>query len=91
MKWFENNGFDTTDYTNEQFNDDWDEWLSFYDYDDEEEDIDTYDEIETREDAYYWLQNKLREYGNTRYFNNEDRYKLDKLIDRFGNTYFWNR
>lgn len=91
MEWFESNGFDTSNYTNEQFNSDWDDWLSFYDYDDEDDIVDTYDEIETKEDAYNWLQNKLREYGNTYHFNNEDRYKLDRLIDRFGNTYFWNR
>lgn len=91
MEWFESNGFDISNYTNEQFNSDWDDWLSFYDYDDEDDIADTYDEIETKEDAYNWLQNKLREYGNTYHFNNEDRYKLDRLIDRFGNTYFWNR
>lgn len=91
MEWFESNGFDTSNYTNEQFNNDWDDWLSFYDYDEEDDVIDTYDEIETKEDAYNWLQDKLREYGNTYHFNNEDKYKLDRLIDRFGNTYFWNR
>ena len=87
MKWFESKGFDTTNYSNEQFNDDWDDWLSFYDYDENETEY----EIETKEDAYNWLQDKLREYGNTYHFNNEDKYKLDRLIDRFGNTYFWNR
>ena len=49
------------------------------------------DGIETKEDAYIWLQDKLAEYGNTYHFSNEDRYKLDRLIDRFGNTYFWRR
>lgn len=91
MKWFESNGFDTSNYSNEQFNSDWDDWLSFYDYDENNDVIDNYDEIETKEDAYTWLQDKLREYGNTYHFNDEDRYKLDRLIDRFGNTYFWNR
>ena len=91
MKWLENNGFYITNYTNEQFNDDWDDWLSFYDYEEDNDVVDTYDEIETKEDAYRWLQDKIAEYGNTRYFNNEDEYKLNKLIDRFGNTYFWRR
>lgn len=89
ISYLEDNGFDTTNYSNEQFNDDWDDWLSFYDYDEVEDNVE--DEIETKEDAYNWLQGKLAEYGNTYHFNNEDRYKLDRLIDRFGNTYFWNR
>lgn len=91
MEWFESNGFDTSNYSNEQFDDDWDDWLSFYDYDEEDDVVDTYDEIETKEDAYNWLEDKLREYGNTYHFNDEDKYKLDRLINRFGNTYFWNR
>ena len=49
------------------------------------------EEIETKEDAYYWLQSKLSEYGNTYHFPQEERIKLDRLIDRFGNTYFWER
>ena len=91
MQWLESNGFNTSNYSDEQFNSDWDDWLYFYDYDEDNNIVDTYDEIETKEDAYYWLQSKLAEYGNTYHFPSEDRYKLDSLIDRFGNTYFWNR
>ena len=29
MSYLEDNGFDTTNYSNEQFNDEWDDWLSF--------------------------------------------------------------
>lgn len=92
MRYWERKGFDTSNYTSEEFNRVWDlaqDELDNNGYIDEEDDYE--EEIETKEDAYNWLQNKLREYGNTYHFNNEDRYKLDRLIDRFGNTYFWNR
>lgn len=100
MKFFNNQGFDTTNYTSEQFNSDWDEACDEWDrqtageerepdwFDDDEE---YEEEIETKEDAYRWLQRKLEEYGNTYHFPNEERYKLDRLIDRFGSTYFWRR
>lgn len=100
MEFFNNQGFDTTNYTSEQFNSDWDEACDEWDRQaaNEERETDWFDddeeyeeEIETKEDAYRWLQGKLEEYGNTYHFPNEERYKLDRLIDRFGSTYFWRR
>ena len=41
------------------------------------------------EDAVDWLEDKLSEYGNTRFFPSEDTDILDKLISKFGNPYFW--
>lgn len=43
----------------------------------------------TLEDAVDWLEDKLSEYGNTRFFPSEDTDILDKLISKFGNPYFW--
>lgn len=48
-------------------------------------------EMHDSSDAKMWLRQKIDEYGNTYHFPSEDRRKLDKLIQRFGNTYFWNR
>lgn len=90
MQYWEDKGYDTTGYTQEEFNRVWDlaqEELDAGGYVDDE-DVDD-EEIETREDAYRWLQSKLAEYGNTYHFPQEDRIKLDRLIDKFGNTYFW--
>ena len=93
MQYWESKGWDTSNYTPEEFNRIWDlaqdEWDSRSGYVEDEDEFE--DGIETKEDAYIWLQDKLAEYGNTYHFSNEDRYKLDRLIDRFGNTYFWRR
>ena len=43
----------------------------------------------TKSDAYTWLQSKIEEYGNTYHFPEKDKISLDRLIDKFGNTYFW--
>ena len=92
MQYWEDMGYDTTGYTAEEFNRVWDlaqDELDADGYVDEEDDYE--EEIETKEDAYYWLQSKLAEYGNTYHFPQEDKYKLDTLISKFGNTYFWRR
>jgi hypothetical protein len=47
--------------------------------------------FEDRSDANRWLNGKLREYGNTAHFPQEDSAFLNKLIEKFGNTYFWDR
>ena len=94
MQYWENKGWDTSRYTPEEFNRVWDlaadEWDSRSGYVEEEEE-DSVDGIETKEDAYRWLQSKVAEYGNTYHFPQEERIKLDRLIDKFGNTYFWRR
>lgn len=92
MKYWESKGWDTSRYTPEEFNRVWDlaqDELDAGGYVDDEDEYE--EEIETKEDAYYWLQSKLSEYGNTYHFPQEERIKLDRLIDRFGNTYFWGR
>lgn len=96
MKWFEDHGWDTSNYSREQYDDDWDDYVKYYDedeYDEDEydEDDDSIDWIETRADARRWLNEKQKEYGSTYFFPDEERYKLDKLIEKFGNTYFWDR
>lgn len=94
MQYWENKGWDTSRYTQEEFNRIWDlaadEWDSRSGYVEEEEE-DSVDGIETKEDAYRWLQSKVAEYGNTYHFPQEERIKLDRLISKFGNTYFWRR
>ena len=92
MKYFERKGYDCSRYTPEEFNRVWD--LASDELDNrsgyvEEETFE--DDIETKEDAARWLDSKLAEYGNTYHFPNAERYKLDRLIDRFGSTYFWRR
>ena len=92
MKYWEAKGYDCSKYTPEEFNRVWDlaqDELDAHGYVDDEEEYE--EEIETKEDAYYWLQSKLAEYGNTYHFPQEERIKLDRLIDKFGNTYFWRR
>lgn len=92
MQYWEDMGYDTTGYTPEEFNRVWDlaqDELDASGYVDEEDDYE--EEIETKEDAYYWLQSKLAEYGNTYHFPQKERIKLDSLIDKFGNTYFWRK
>lgn len=88
FSWLEDYGFDTSNYSMDTLEDDFDIADSGIDY----EDIEEYNgEIETREDAAKWLNKKLDEYGNTRWFSPADKTMLNKLIDKFGNTYFWNR
>jgi hypothetical protein len=94
MKWFEDHGWDTSNYSQEQYDDDWSDYLSYYDedeYDEDEydEDDDSIDWIETRADALRWLNDMQKKYGSTYSFPPDARYKLDKLIEKFGNTYFW--
>ena len=93
MKYFERKGYDCSRYTSEEFDRVWDlacdEFDNRYGYVEEEETSE--DDIETKEDAARWLDSKLAEYGNTYHFPNAERYKLDRLIDRFGSTYFWRR
>jgi hypothetical protein len=43
----------------------------------------------TKEIAREWLDRQLRKYGNTCYFPATAKARLDKLIIKFGNTYFW--
>jgi len=38
-----------------------------------------------------WLNEQLSIYGNTCFFPSDVKRQLDELIDRFGNTYFWNK
>lgn len=88
FSWLEDYGFDTSNYSMDTLEDDFDIADSGIDY----EDVEEYEyEIETREDAARWLNKKLDEYGNTRWFSPADKTMLNKLIDKFGNTYFWNR
>lgn len=87
FQWLEDNGWDTTNYDSNTFNDDW-EVACEDEPEDEPEDVNG---IETREDAYKWLQDKTKEYGNTYFFPDAEKYMLNRLIDKFGNTYFWNR
>lgn len=62
----------------------------YYNIDRDEEYENTIGATSTR-DANKWLKDKLREYGNTAYFPTEERRELNKLINDFGNTYFWNK
>ena len=89
--WLESIGYDTSNYDSTTFNDiDWETALDILEIENEENP--EYDDgINTKEDAYKWLQDKLNEYGNTYFFPNTDKHMLNKLIDRFGSTYFWNR
>ena len=93
MKWFEDHGWDTSNYSSEQFNDDWDDAATFGSYDnygdEDDDDNDSIDWIETQEDARRWLSNKQEKYGSTYFFPPDARNKLNKLIEKFGNTYFW--
>lgn len=96
MKYLEDHGWDTSNYPTEQFDSDWDDYAKYYDedeYDEDEydEDDDSIDWIETRADARRWLNEKQKEYGSTYFFPDEESYKLDRLIEKFGNTYFWDR
>ena len=99
MQYFEQQGWNTSNYTMDEFNHDWDlacdEYEARYGADEEDvydDDDDDYEqEVMTKEEAAKWLDSKLHEYGNTYFFPQEDRYKLDRLIDRFGSTYFWRR
>lgn len=95
MKYLEDHGWDTSNYPTEQFDSDWDDYAKYYDedeYDDDEYDEDdSIDWIETRADARRWLNEKQKKYGSTYFFPDEERYKLDRLIEKFGNTYFWDR
>lgn len=96
MKWFEDHGWDTSNYSQEQYDDDWSDYAKYYDedeYDEDEydEDDDSIDWIETRADARRWLNDKQREYGSTYFFPAEEQANLDKLVEKFGNTYFWDR
>lgn len=87
--WLECNGWDISNYSDDWYRVDWEvaaESDDDYDADYEEE-----YEIETKEDAARWLNTKLNEYGNTYWFPQADKIMLNNLIDRFGNTYFWNR
>ena len=55
----------------------------------ESEEIQDEETIEDKNDAYYWLQEKLNKYGNTANFPHNEQKILDELIERFGSTYFW--
>lgn len=91
IKFAENSGIDMSGIPNSRVNELWD---MVADYVDDATDspividgVEIYDES----DAYRWLQSKLNQYGNTYHFPGPDRANLDKLIEKFGNTYFWGR
>ena len=92
-KWAEKQGFDTTDYTIEDHNQDWDDAAVKYGDEDEEEDqgVELSDGtvIDTKEEAWKWFLTKTDEYGDTYWFPTEVKCDLNRLIDKFGNTYFW--
>ena len=67
-------------------------------HEDDEEGTEYEDGINTKKDIYRWLKDKIAEYGNTYHFPYSDKtyhfpysdkIMLDKLVDRFGSTYFW--
>lgn len=75
-----------------QFNDEM--GIDMWGWDDEEEEDGVEVDgklITSKEQAWYWLRDKLKEYGNTDDFPDEEDYVLRKLIEKFGNTYFWNK
>lgn len=39
--------------------------------------------------AKQWLDEKIEQYLNVRYFPQQDKDLLNELIKKFGNTYFW--
>ena len=87
IEYFNNKGIDISD--EEQWDRAWDEACG----PEPEEEVlklggrEFYD----RHDASEWLIEKTQEYGNTYFFPDNDRYVLNQLIEKFGNTYFWNR
>lgn len=91
IEFAENNGIDMTNISNSEVNRIWD--LAGEDEEDEDEAPIIIDDMEIcdRYDANKWLQSKLKEYGNTYHFSGADKLALNKLIDRFGNTYFWDK
>ena len=56
---------------------------------DDEEGIMIGSKYYTLDDAIDWLDTKLLEHGNTYFFPTKDEEILNKLISKFGNTYFW--
>jgi len=49
------------------------------------------EEFHDKSDALRWLNKQHKEYGNTHFFPQGTQIALNKLIEKFGNTYFWNR
>lgn len=87
--WLNHNGWDTTNYDSRIFDADWEVAANMDPEEDEEEA--PIDGISTVEEARRWLQDMTAEYGNTYFFPDAEKSKLNRLIERFGNTYFWNR
>lgn len=79
---------DVSNYTSDMFYDDWDMY-NIFGVEDDTDDVLDIDDINTKEDACYWLNDKLAKYGNTYRFDEDDKILLNKLINKFGNTYFW--
>jgi hypothetical protein len=88
VKYFNNLGIDISD--QEQFDIAWDYACGDAE---EVEDVLTINGIEFYDtsDAQDWLNEQIKEYGNTYYFPSRERSILNQLIEKFGNTYFWTR
>lgn len=46
-------------------------------------------QIYDRSEAYEWLQEKIDEYGDTYFWDDDLKSDLNRLTKKFGNTYFW--
>lgn len=90
IKYAQSRDIDMSDVPNEEINRVWDLAAEYEGVEDEEEPI-VVDgkEIFDSSGAKRWLTDKINKYGNTYHFPPSDRTNLDKLIDRFGSTYFW--
>lgn len=71
----------------EEFDNAWDR--AAFGLPDDEEGIMIGSKYYTLDDAIDWLDTKLLEHGNTYFFPTKDKEILNKLISKFGNTYFW--
>ena len=71
----------------EEFDNAWDR--AAFGLPDDEEGIMIGSKYYTLDDAIDWLDTKLLEHGNTCFFPTKDAEILNKLISKFGNTYFW--
>lgn len=91
--YFEEIGYDTSDYDSQIFDEDWELACSVDESDNPElyQDEEEYDDIRSKEDAWEWLKDMHRQYGSAYFFPEHVKNKLNKLTVKFGNTYFWHR
>ena len=96
-----NMGIDTTSIDRDEFDRLWEEadrrrYKKIYGHSYYEDDDDSSIEISgitfyDSSDAKDWLDDAISEYGNTRFFPDHERMILNKLINKFGDTRFWNK